>query len=92
LEYSWDLISYLGSARKQATVSRSSTEAEYKSMANATAELMWVQTLLSELGVQAPKHARLWCDNIGATFSRLILCFTQGPNILRWIFTLLEKE
>jgi len=37
-------------------------------MANATAELMWVQTLLSELGVQAPKHARLWCDNIGATY------------------------
>ena len=61
-----NLISW--SARKQATVSRSSTEAEYKSMANATAELMWVQTLLSELGVQAPKHARLWCDNIGATY------------------------
>jgi hypothetical protein len=38
-------------ARKQATVSRSSTEAEYKSWANATAEVMWVQTLLDELGV-----------------------------------------
>ena len=30
------------SARKQPTVSRSSTEAEYKSMANATAEMIWV--------------------------------------------------
>jgi hypothetical protein len=38
-------------ARKQPTVSRSSTEAEYKSLANATAEVMWVQTLLDELGV-----------------------------------------
>jgi len=33
-----NLISW--SARKQATVSRSSTEAEYKSLANATAELI----------------------------------------------------
>jgi hypothetical protein len=35
-----NLVSW--SARKQATVSRSSTEAEYKSLANATAEVMWV--------------------------------------------------
>ena len=39
------------SARKQPTVSRSSTEAEYKAVANATAELIWVQSLLRELGV-----------------------------------------
>jgi hypothetical protein len=50
-----NLISW--SARKQATVSRSSTEAEYKALANATAEVMWVHILLTE-----------WCDNIGATY------------------------
>jgi hypothetical protein len=44
-----NLVSW--NARKQAMVSRSSTEAEYKSLANATAEVMWVQTLLDELGV-----------------------------------------
>jgi hypothetical protein len=60
------LISWI--ARKQPTNSRSSTEAEYKSMANATAEIMWVQTLLQELEVRAPTSARLWCDNIGATY------------------------
>jgi histone deacetylase 1/2 len=38
-------------ARKQATVSRSSTEAEYKALANATTELIWVEALLRELGV-----------------------------------------
>jgi histone deacetylase 1/2 len=50
-----NLISW--SARKQATVSRSSTEAEYKSVANATTEVMWVQKLLQELGVPSPKMA-----------------------------------
>jgi histone deacetylase 1/2 len=61
-----NLISWC--ARKQATVSRSSTEAEYKSLANATAEVMWVQKLLDELGIPRPKAACLWCDNIGAKY------------------------
>jgi hypothetical protein len=38
-------------AKKQAMVSRSSTEAEYKSLANATTEVMWVPTLPDELEV-----------------------------------------
>jgi histone deacetylase 1/2 len=59
-----NLISWC--AKKQATVSRSSTEAEYKALANATAEVMWVQKLLDELGILHPRAARLWCDNIGA--------------------------
>jgi len=55
-------------AKKQANVSRSSTEAEYKSLANATAEVIWVQSLLDELGVRQSKVPILWCDNIGATY------------------------
>jgi hypothetical protein len=46
-------------ARKQATVLRSSTEAEYKALANAIAEIMWIQTLLLEIGIQAPRKAKL---------------------------------
>ena len=61
-----NLISW--SSRKQNTVSRSSTESEYKAVANATAEMMWVQTLLCELGIKSPKVARLWCDNLGAKY------------------------
>ncbi|GKA64795.1 gag/pol polyprotein, partial [Tanacetum coccineum] len=46
---------YLGSnliswtAHKQRTVSRSSTEAEYKALADTVAELTWLQALLHEL-------------------------------------------
>lgn len=61
-----NLVSW--TARKQPTVSWSSTEAEYKALANTTAEMLWVQKLLTELGVQHPPAARLWCDNLGATY------------------------
>jgi EAL domain-containing protein (putative c-di-GMP-specific phosphodiesterase class I) len=60
------LVSWI--ARKQATVSRSSIETEYKSLANATAELIWVEALLTELGVKLKEKPSLWCDNLGATY------------------------
>lgn len=43
-------------------------KAEYKSVANATAEIIWVQVLLSEHGVPQDRPPSLWCDNIGATY------------------------
>ena len=39
------------SSKKQSVVSRSSTEAEYRSLANATSEVIWLQSLFSELKV-----------------------------------------
>ena len=53
---------------KQATESRSSTEAEYKSLANATAEIICVESLLHELGIKQHSTSCLWCDNLGATY------------------------
>jgi hypothetical protein len=61
-----NLVSW--SARKQPTVSRSSTEAEYKSLANATAEMIWIQRLLTELGISHSPVAWLWCDNLRAKY------------------------
>jgi len=60
-----NLISW--SSRKQPIVSRSSTEAEYKVVVNATAELLWIRALLQELGI-VHSTPILWCDNIGATY------------------------
>uniref|UniRef100_A0A2N9I3B6 Uncharacterized protein n=1 Tax=Fagus sylvatica TaxID=28930 RepID=A0A2N9I3B6_FAGSY len=44
------------------------TEAEYKALANATAEVKWLQSLLHELGQSCSSSPVLWCDNIGATY------------------------
>jgi histone deacetylase 1/2 len=52
-------------SRKQQVVARSSTEAEYRSLAQATADVLWVQTILTELTVPyfPPK---IYCDNQSA--------------------------
>ena len=52
------------SAKKQLTVSRSSTELEYRALALATAEVCWLRTLLKDLGVFISEAPILWCDNI----------------------------
>ena len=55
-------------ARKQRTVSRSSTESEYKALADTVAELTWLEALLRELGIGLKSTPTLWCDNLGATY------------------------
>jgi hypothetical protein len=61
-----NLVSW--SARKQNTVSWSSTKAEYKAVANITTQIMWIQILLQELQVPCSSMAKLWYDNLGAKY------------------------
>ena len=44
----------------------SSAEAEYRAMAQATAEVTWLVSLLQELGVSHLKPLTLHCDNQSA--------------------------
>ncbi|KAA3477498.1 Retrovirus-related Pol polyprotein from transposon TNT 1-94 [Gossypium australe] len=44
-------------------VLRSTAEAEYRSLAHVTAEIVWLQSLLTELGVSTQNKALVWCDS-----------------------------
>lgn len=63
---------YLGSnavswsAKRQSTVSRSSTEAEYRALAETSAELTWIANLLKDLHIPQDGPAILYCDNLSA--------------------------
>ena len=61
-----NLISW--TAKKQQTVSRSSVEAEYRSLAHACAESAWIMQLLRDLQFSPPLPATLLCDNLSATY------------------------
>ncbi|KAK2405521.1 putative mitochondrial protein [Trifolium repens] len=52
--------------KKQHTVSRSSAEAEYRSMANTTCELKWLKGILSCLGICHDQPIMIYCDSQAA--------------------------
>ena len=53
-------------AKKQNTIARCSTAAEYRSSAHTATELSWVRTLLKDLRIYLPACPSIWCDNIFA--------------------------
>ncbi|KAI5321887.1 hypothetical protein L3X38_030959 [Prunus dulcis] len=66
------LVVFLGSnpvswsSKKQQTVSRSSTEAEYRALSTTSAELDWIKQLLVFMQVPIAQQPVLFCDNLSA--------------------------
>lgn len=59
-----NLVSWV--AKKQPIVARSSTEAKYRSMAQSSAEVSWLQILLCDMHIFPSSVPVLWCDNLSA--------------------------
>ena len=61
-----NLVSW--SSKRQVTVSRSSAEAEYRSVAHSVAEAVWLRQLLVELHRPIERATIVYCDNISAVY------------------------
>ncbi|BBH03567.1 hypothetical protein Prudu_014481 [Prunus dulcis] len=53
-------------SKKQGSVSRSSTEAEYRALANTAADLSWIRQVLLDLKMFLPDAPTMYCDNLSA--------------------------
>ncbi|GJY21178.1 hypothetical protein Tco_0393744 [Tanacetum coccineum] len=53
-------------SKKQATISKSSSEAEYRSMSTTSSEVVWLGNLLHSLGLRNLYPIELFCDNSSA--------------------------
>ncbi|XP_045830696.1 uncharacterized mitochondrial protein AtMg00810-like [Trifolium pratense] len=65
---------FLGSAlvswksKKQSTVSRSSSEAEYRALASLSCEIQWLHYLLADLHIPITSPSSVYCDNVSAIY------------------------
>ncbi|XP_027913901.1 uncharacterized protein LOC114173612 [Vigna unguiculata] len=71
--------------------SKSSTEAEYRSMPAACVEVVWLRSLLDHLGFSQPTSTPLHADNTSAIQIAANLVFHELPSILMWIVTIFER-
>jgi hypothetical protein len=53
-------------SKKQSVVSRSSAEAEFRSMAQGICELLWLKSILEDLRIKSDEPMKLYCDNKSA--------------------------
>ncbi|PKI49671.1 hypothetical protein CRG98_029916 [Punica granatum] len=55
-------------SKKQPTVSKSSTENEYRALTYAEAGTLWLRQLIRDIGRHSPSPIITCCDNISATY------------------------
>ncbi|CAH9095526.1 unnamed protein product, partial [Cuscuta europaea] len=88
--YGGNLVSW--SSRKQQVVSRSSTEAEYRAIAFAAAELIWIRQLLQEMGTPFTPPPIILCDNLSATFLTANPVFHQRSKHIKIDFHFVREQ
>ncbi|GJV27775.1 ribonuclease H-like domain-containing protein [Tanacetum coccineum] len=79
-------------SKKQATISKSSSEAEYRSMSSASCEVVWLGNMLHSIGLKGLYLVELCCDNSSAIQIAANPVFHERQSILSLMFTLLEKR
>lgn len=63
------------SSRKQQTVALSTTEAEYMALSSATQEAMYLRNFAKEIGLEAVKATKIYCDN------RSAICLSSSNGV-----------
>ncbi|KAK0592419.1 hypothetical protein LWI29_018829 [Acer saccharum] len=58
-------------SRKQRSIAQSLTKAEYRAVALAVAEVIWLSNLLQELSIVDANPSTIYCENVGTTY----LCY-----------------
>lgn len=87
-----NLISW--GSKKQSIISRSSTEAEYRCLALIATELIWFDSLFSDLHITLSNPLTLWCDNLSAIHLRVNPFFTPKQsmwNLISNLFVILSS-
>jgi hypothetical protein len=79
-------------SKKQTTVSRSSAEAEYRSMAAVCSEIAWLFHLLQDFQITHSQAVLLFCGSKAALHIAVIQNMTNELNTLRSIVMLCEKK
>ncbi|GKC31906.1 hypothetical protein Tco_1039200 [Tanacetum coccineum] len=64
--YFWENLLCPGKVKKQATISKSSSEVEYRSMSSASCEVVWLGNMLYGIGLKDLYPVELCCDNSSA--------------------------
>ncbi|GKE11516.1 hypothetical protein Tco_1415067 [Tanacetum coccineum] len=69
-------------SKKQNTLSKSSTEAEYRALASVTSEVIWILKILKDLQIENLLPVLLHCDSNSAIKIAVNLVFHEGTKHL----------
>ncbi|GKA14514.1 ribonuclease H-like domain-containing protein [Tanacetum coccineum] len=70
------------SSKRQPTLSHSSVEAKYRSVANVVAETCWLENLLRELHTPLSSATLVYCDNVNAIYLSVNLVQHQRTKLI----------